>query len=47
MECSVILASVSDSSNLCRDLELIKVKLLEEVEGPYKHKCDLLAQVRG
>ncbi len=31
---------------LLRDLDLIKVKLLEEVEGPYKHKCDVLAQVR-
>ncbi|KAJ9517468.1 hypothetical protein QJQ45_024927 [Haematococcus lacustris] len=27
-----------------RDIELIKIKLMEEVEGPYKLKCDLLGK---
>lgn len=30
----------------CRDLDLLRVKLLKELEGPWQRKCDLLAKVR-
>ena len=30
-----------------RDLELMRVAMMEKVEAPFRAKCDLLARVRG
>ena len=30
----------------CRDLELLKLQMLEKAEAPFRAKCDLLARVR-
>lgn len=30
-----------------RDFDLIRIKLLEDAEGPWKAKCDNLAKVRA
>jgi hypothetical protein len=30
----------------CSDLDLLRVQLLEEVEAPYKAKCEAIAKVR-
>lgn len=32
---------------LRRDIELLRVQILEEIEAPHKAKCDQLAKVQG
>jgi hypothetical protein len=31
----------------CRDLQLMRVELLNQVEAPYKRKCDILMKVQA